>query len=356
MGPILLVASLTLLASFLCSLFEAVLYSITPSQLEVLKKRGAKGSKRLARLRADVESPIAAILTVNTVAHTVGAAWCGAMVGEYYDSSAVAIFAAIFTVLVLVITEIFPKSVGVRFAKRLGPSVAWPIQVMVWIAYPIARPARAAMRLLTGGHAAPGPTEEEVLLFSDLAVKHGQVIADEHGWMRNALRLDRITAGELRTPRTVVETRSPDELVSSATQDPSGWSHSRIPLVEGGNPDKVIGLVYRREVFDAALARRSDQTLGELMHPIRFVPEAMPAHELLELFLRERRHMCAIADEFGGFEGVVTLEDVLEYLVGVEIVDEHDSVDDMREMARRRNRHENDSGNDPEESPERGAD
>ena len=142
--------------SSLMSLFEAVLYSITPSQLELLKKDGARGANRLAGLRADVEEPIAAILTINTIAHTVGAAWCGAMVGEAFGSRAVGIFAAVFTFLVLALTEIIPKSVGVRFADTLGPFVAWPIQAMVWIAWPVARPAKAAMRALTGRRAAQG--------------------------------------------------------------------------------------------------------------------------------------------------------------------------------------------------------
>lgn len=337
MTPILVLAGLTLLASFLCSLFEAVLYSITPSQLELLKRRGPPGGARLARLRADVDAPIAAILTVNTVAHTVGAAWCGALVGERFGSAAIGIFAAVFTFLVLVVTEIVPKSIGVRHARRLGPLVAWPIQWLVWLAWPIARPAQAAMRRLSGHGRPGGPTEEEVLLISDLAVRHGEVRENEHRWMRNALRLDRVTVADLRTPRTVVEALPAERTVAEATREPGCWNHSRVPLFEGGDRDRVVGIVLRREAFEAALAGRGAEPLAALMRPVRFVSEAMRAPDLLELFLSERRHLCAVADEYGGFDGVITLEDVLEQLVGREIVDEHDEADDMQELARRGN-------------------
>lgn len=341
MNAILFVAGLTLFASFVCSLFEAALYAITPLQLELLKKKKVPGAARLARLRANVEEPIAAILTINTVAHTVGAAWCGAMVGEEYGSRSVGIFAAIFTFLVLTVTEIVPKSVGVRYARVLGPYIAWPLQVMIWSVLPVARPARIAMRMLTGPGGSKGPTEEEVVAFSGLAASHGQVRSDEHEWVRNALRLDRIRAVDLRTPRTVVETLTADTKLAEIRDQASRWVHSRIPLVESGDPDQIVGLVYRREVFDAILDGEKDElTLRDLMHPIHFVPEAMPAHQLLDLFLQERKHMFALADEYGGFGGVVTLEDVLECLLGAEIVDEHDEFEDMQEFARRSNPHE----------------
>ena len=137
MTGVFIVEGLTLLASFLCSLFEAALYAITPARIEVLRRRGVRGASRLARLRHDVEGPIAAILTINTIAHTVGAAWCGAMVGQEFGSRAVGVFAAVFTVLVLSVTEIVPKSLGVRHAATLGPVIVVPLQMMIWCVWPI---------------------------------------------------------------------------------------------------------------------------------------------------------------------------------------------------------------------------
>ncbi len=337
MTAIVTIAALTLAASFVCSLLEAALYTLTPSQIELMRRRGGSGVQRLARFRTDVEEPIAAILTINTIAHTVGSAWCGAMVGEQFDSGAVGIFAGVFTFLVLVITEIIPKSLGVRFAPALGPWIAWPIQAMIWIALPVARPAKIAMRLLTGGHRVEGPSEDEVLLFSKLATQHGSMRPEEHEWLRNALRLDRVTAKDLRTPRRVVESFPTDTPIRDLAQQGSKWTHSRVPLYENDDPEQVVGLAFRREVFDAALAGREGLTLRDVMHPIRFVPEDMPAHELLDFFIQERKHMVAIVGEYGGFQGVVTLEDVLECLLGTKIVDEHDQVEDMQEHARRTN-------------------
>ena len=335
MNLILLVAGSTLIASFLCSLFEAVLYSVTPSQLEVLKQSGSKGALKLAELRADVEEPIAAILTVNTIAHTIGSAVCGALVGARFDhSNAVAIFAAIFTFLVLVLTEIIPKSMGVRYAQTLGPKVAMPIQWMVWISYPIARPSKAIMKMLTGGEGPEGPSEDELVLFSELAQTSGGVRAEENRWVRNALRLDQSTAGDLRTPRHVVTVLDVEATIKDVTEKKEAWVHSRVPVADNGDADKIVGVVYRKDVFHGALHGRAEVKLREIMQPILFVPETMPAHELLAEFISGRKHMLAVADEYGGFEGVVTLEDVVEELLGEEIVDEFDEHDDMQEIAR----------------------
>ena len=334
MSTILIVAGATLLASFLCSLFEAALYSISASRIELLREHKVRGAKRLARLRDDIEAPIAAILTVNTVAHTVGAAWCGALVGEEFGSAAVGIFAAIFTVLVLAVTEIVPKSLGVRYAAQLGPLIVTPIQIMIWITWPIVWVARRAMAGLKGGSHPPGPSEREVAVLARLAARHGAVSPDEHRWVENALALDEVTAGELRTPRTVVETLDAETPIKELVAHVERWVHSRVPVIEGDDPDKVIGLVHRREVFDTALRRPDDDlVLRDLLRPIRFVPEAMPANELLRTFIEDRSHMVAVVDEYGGIDGVVTLEDVLECMLGADIVDEHDEIENMQAHA-----------------------
>jgi CBS domain containing-hemolysin-like protein len=189
-------------------------------------------------------------------------------------------------------------------------------------------------------HAGPlGPSEDEVVGTSRLAAQSGAVRAEEHRWVRNALRLDRVTAGELRTPRTVVETLQADTPVVELARCVERWVHSRVPVTDGEHPDHVVGLVHRREVLDAVLRRpEEDLIVRDLLRPIRFIPESMPANELLEKFLAERVHMVAVADEYGGFEGVVTLEDVLEQLLGSEIVDEHDEVEDMQALALERAR------------------
>jgi len=329
-----LVGGFTLLASFLCSLFEAVLYSVTPSQIELLRHRRVQGAQRLAQLRSNIEEPIAGILTINTVAHTVGSTWCGAAIGEELGSNAVGVFAAVFTFLMLTFTEIVPKSFGVRFAPVLGIYCAWPIQLMTWAAWPVARPAQIVMRRLMGDAPSAGPSEAEVIQFSKLAAAHGAVRDEERTWIENALRLDAVTAGDIRTPRTVVETLPLDASLNELGR--SNLVHSRIPVTDGKEADCVAGLVYRREVFDAIVAQGDRKRVQDIMHPIGFVPMSMPAHKLLSKFVRERKHIVAVTNEYGGFEGVVTLEDVLECLLGQEIVDEHDEHEDLQQHARER--------------------
>lgn len=332
MTPILVVAGITLLGSFCCSLFEAALYAVTPSQLELLRQRGVRGAERLAALRADVEEPIAAILTINTITHTVGASVCGAMVADYYGGNAsVGIFAAVFTVAVLVLTEIIPKSYGVKHAARLGPAIVWPLQVMIWSVWPIVKASKWLMRLLTGGPGHAGPTEDEVVIMSRMAEG---LRPEERRWVERSLRLDKVTARDLMTPRTVVVSVSADATVGSLREIAPSWNHSRLPVLEGRNVDDVVGVVLHRAITDALVRGDDDVTVRDLTTPIRFVPTDMAANLLLDDFLQHRQHLVAVRDEYGGFHGVVTLEDVLEELLGSEIIDELDKVADKRAHAR----------------------
>lgn len=333
------VSGITLLASFLCSLLEAALYSMSPAQLEVMKDRGVFGAHRFARYREQIDEPIAAILTVNTLAHTVGAAVTGAMVGAEFGNAAVGWFAGAFTIAVLFLTEILPKSLGIRHGARLVPYLVLPLQMLIVLSWPIARPCKLLMsRWTRHGGTGQGPTEDEIIALSRMAVKGGAVTSLEVRWVENALGLDKISARDLMTPRTVVRSVSVDRCVGQLADEPSTLQHSRLPAYEGDDPDRLIGVVHRRELYDAVAAGRGDQPVRALVRPLEFVPDSMKGPQLLEKFVRGKRHMVAVIDEYGGFEGIVTLEDVLECLIGLEIVDEHDEHVDMQELARRRAR------------------
>ncbi len=335
MTLILVVAGLTLAASFVCSLLEAALYSINPAQIEVLRVRGEPRAAELEKLRSNVEEPIVAILTVNTIAHTVGAAWCGALVGAAYGSHAVALFATVFTVLVLALTEIVPKSMGVRYAASLATRIVTPLKVMVFAVLPLVWICKRAMHALTGPGVVEGPSEDEVLGITRLAARRGALSSQEHRWVRNALRLDEVSAGQLRTPSLVVESFPDDARVADLVKHPERWIHSRVPVTRGEDRDAVIGLLHRREAFECAMTR-PDARVADIMRPIRFVPESLLAHELLDRFLESRDHIVGVLDQHGTFEGVVSLEDVLERLLGSEIVDEYDQTADLQALARSR--------------------
>jgi CBS domain containing-hemolysin-like protein len=192
---------------------------------------------------------------------------------------------------------------------------------------------------MTGGPGKVGPSEDEVMVFAQLARRHGHVRGEESTWVENALTLDKVRAREIMTPRRVVEMMSADLTVADAIARTDRWIHSRVPVRDANRPEEILGLVFRREVFDAGVSGNHEQTLATMCHPLQSVPGSMPAHELLRLFLHRRRHMVAVIDEYGSFQGIVTLEDVLESLLGSEIVDEKDEVVDMQAHARESNPH-----------------
>lgn len=336
MTAILAVAGVALVGSFVCSLLEAALYSISPTQIEVMRSQGKLGMERLARLRSRIDEPIAAILTVNTITHTVGSAVCGSLVSAYYGDYWVGVFAAIFTLAILFITEIPPKSIGVKYAASLAPFIAWPIQLMIWTMWPLVQLSRWMMAAIGRGGAGHdrAPTEHEIIVSSRLAGQRGELRPQEVRWLENALRLDQIKAEDLMTPRTVVYRLPADFPLAQVQHRSQHWVHSRLPVTEDHDPDHVLGVVYRREVFDAIVLKRPVRTLRDLMHKIDFVPASMRGHKLLDKFIVEKKHMVAVVDEYGAFVGVVTLEDVLECLLGSEIVDEHDRHADMQQVAR----------------------
>ena len=338
MTLIVTVVLLSLVGSFLCSLCEASLYAVTPTQVEVLRRRRIPGSDRLAKLRRRIDEPIAGIAVFNSLAQTVGAAWTGALVGELYGHAWLGLFVALFALTMLLLTEIVPKGVGVAWAGTLAPRLAWVMQGMVWLVYPLAAVCRWLTRTIT--RRAPGqqPTEEEVLVMADLAAQSGTILPDELRWVENVLRLNDVSVHQLMTPRPVVFSLSADLRLDSAELLGERLVHSRIPVTEGKDLDRVIGVVQRRTILDHIVRQDCDKTIRELMRPALLVSEAWGGHQLLDRFMAERQHLAVVTDAVGHVVGVATLEDVLENLLGKPIVGEHDSHPEMLHLARERAR------------------
>lgn len=333
---IFLIVAISLAGSFLCSLFEAALYSIPPTRVEAMRRAGRFGARKLSTLRARVDEPIAAILTFNTITHTMGATWAGALVGETYGNYWVTWFSVAFTIAILFVTEIIPKTIGVVHANTLGPLSAWPIQAMIWLVWPLAWVSVKVTEKLTRRAQPAGPSEEEILVMADLAYKSGKVLPEEHSWIQNALRLDRVTARDLLTPRPVVEWLPASLTLAELRGRP--LLHSRIPLVQGDDLAQTGGVVHRRDIYDRLVRGENDLKLSALMKPVTFVPETLPGNALLKHFLSEQHHLTMVVDEHGDVVGLVTLEDVMEHLLGQEIVDEYDEHADLQEAARHKAR------------------
>lgn len=345
MSLIVVVVLASLAGSFLCSLCESALYGVTPTQVEVLRRGRVRGSERVAKLRERIDEPIAGIAACNSLAQTFGAACVGALVGGAYGNLWMGIFSAVFSIAMLLFAEIVPKTIGLAWASVLAPQLAWPIQAMVWVVYPLAILCRwlshTINRHAPGGH----PTEEEVLIMADLAAQGGTILPDELRWVNNVLLLNNVTVQQLMTPRHVVFSLPAEHQLDSLPLLSEKLVHSRIPVTDGDNLDRVVGVVQRRAIFDHIVRDDGRVTLRELMRPALFVSEDSGGHQLLDRLMAERQHLAVVTNSSGNLVGVATLEDVLEYLLGTPIVGEHDSHPDMQHLARER---KNFRGNQPD--------
>jgi magnesium and cobalt exporter, CNNM family len=329
------IVGLTLAVSFFCSICEAALYAVSHAHIEKLASSGHRAGLRLQRLRRDVDQPIAAILTLNTVANTVGATLAGSLAAALFDSLGVGIFSALFTLGILYISEIIPKTLGVIYADRLAPRLAGPIEILIVVLWPFVQSCRFLTRLFPRAPGTAGASEEDLLALARLGLRVGAIRPDEARWMQNALNLDRFKVGDILTPRTVVFSVPKEMTIADAAQAAIGWRQSRVPVTDEGDLDEIAGVVLRTEILDAAAAGRGAQTLAQVMRPPIFVPEAMKVSDLLTKFLREKQHLFIVADEYGGTAGIVTLEDSVETLLGAEIIDESDRDADLQHLARK---------------------
>ncbi|NDY56985.1 HlyC/CorC family transporter [Desulfovibrio sulfodismutans] len=334
MLTLILSVAIAVLVSAFCSMSEAMLYSVPWSFIEKLRKDGKKAGEHLYYLRQNVEKPITAILTLNTVANTAGAAVAGAAAAAVFEPEQVWIFTAGFTLLILALGEILPKTVGVAYNRRLAPYLAVPIQVMIVALTPLIWVGGLMARMVRPKRKGPVSTEEDLRAVVSLTRKEGVIKPYEELSIKNILSLDDKTVSDIMTPRTVVFSLA--ATMTTGMAKGTFWPHSRIPVHDADDPEDMVGIVYRRQVLEALANDQDNLTMAQLMKPVRFVLESMTLDRLLVKFLESRTHLFVVLDEYGGVSGVVSLEDVLEEILGKEIVDETDQVADMRELARTR--------------------
>ncbi len=326
--------SLAIVVSALCSVCEAVLYSLTTSQVEMLKRSHAKSGLILQSLRTDIEDPITAILTLNTIANTVGAAIAGAAAAHLFGDSNVFFFSAAFTLAILIFSEIIPKTIGVSFSYRLAPSIAGPLQVMVITLKPIILLCRFVTRLVPTGKSADNVSAEEIQTIAALSRESGHIEEAQEKVISNILELKLKTVRQIMTPRTVTFSLNEKKTVREAMEQINVLtSHSRVPVYDGDS-DNVTGIIMRKDVLLAAADQKFEALLQTLKHDVHFVAETMPLNRVLIDFFEKRQHLFVVVDEYGSVTGVISMEDVLEEIVGEEIIDESDRTRDMRALAR----------------------
>jgi len=327
--------AVVLVTSAFCSLCEAVLYSVPVSHIESLAHAGRGSGRILQQLRAHVDRPIAAILILNTVANTGGAAVAGALADHVLGTRYLVYFTTGLTLAILVFSEMLPKTAGVVYCRPLASFLARPIQALVALLLPAIWLSRGVTRLLTRGRPDTPVTDEDLMVLVRLGTRTGHFKEHEARMIKNILALEGRDVADVMTPRTVLFALPAQATVGEVRDQPGLQSFSRIPVYEKDSDD-IVGVVHRRDVLTAIGDDRFDQRLEGLMSPVDFVLESTSLEVLLTRFLRRRRHLVVALDEYGGLAGVVTLEDVLEEILGKEIVDEFDQVSDLREVARLR--------------------
>ena len=320
--------------SFLCSIAEAVLLSVTAPYVALLESQNKPSATRLRQLKEDINKPLAAILTLNTIAHTVGAAGAGAQATKIFGSAYLGIASAILTLLILVFSEIIPKTLGAHYWRQLAPSTAYALKLLVWLLYPFVKLTELLTRGLTEGPTLRGVNRKELMALAELSSQEGALEDQESLIMQNLLRLRDTPAKTAMTPRPVVFSISQQMTVGDYFDLYEAKQFSRIPVYLG-NTENITGFVLRSELLLAKARGQIKRVAGDFSRDIPKILEQIDLSHAFNTFLKERVHIMLVIDEYGGFSGVLTLEDVLETLIGLEIVDEFDSTEDMQVHARK---------------------
>jgi CBS domain containing-hemolysin-like protein len=321
--------------SFLCSILEAVLLSITPSFVESANEDRPKLAESLRKLRSDIERPLAAILSLNTIAHTVGATGAGAQAALVFDDAGVGVFSAVLTLAILVLSEIIPKTLGATYWRALAP---FAVRVLPWLIaaqLPLVWMSQGITRFLTKGDPKHEVSREEISALATVGNRLGIVEEDETRVVTNLFQLPEISAREVMTPRTVIEHVSEEMSVGEVVKSRESYPFSRM-LVTGASIDEVSGFLLTRDLLLTAVNGRNDASVSTLRRDILRISENEDLDSLLEKLMGNDAHIALVQDDYGGTAGLITMEDVLETLLGAEIVDEHDEVEDLQKLARQR--------------------
>ncbi|RUM38998.1 MAG: hypothetical protein DSY58_01245 [Desulfobulbus sp.] len=336
---LILAVCLAISISATCSVFEAVLYSLPMSRVEMLIKQQPVTGNILKKLKENIDHPITAILTLNTIANTMGAAVAGAAAASVFGDNNVIWFSLFFTFAILLLSEILPKTIGVEFNSALAPSIARPLQWMVILLHPIILLCQAVTRLIPRKNSNQ-ISADELTTIAHLSRKSGAIEKNQEEVITNILNLNEKTVRQVMTPRTVTFSLKQDMTVAEAAQLKEQWrTHSRVP-VYNKTSDDIVGIVHSYEVMLAVADDRHDLKLYKIMHPVQFVPETAPLNKVFINFFEKHQHLFVVVDEYGSVTGVISMEDIIEEIMGREIVDESDQTGDMRALAREKTRPE----------------
>ncbi len=330
--------SVAILVSFLCSLLEAVLLSITPSYAHLKLQQGSHIGLRLEQFKSNIDRPLAAILTLNTIAHTAGAIGVGEQSARIWADSNPLITGVVVPVImilgILILSEIIPKTLGANHWQKLVPFTVRTLEVIIFLLYPLVWISQKITQLLGKDKAESIFSRPEFLALAQIGVSEGHVKRHDSEIIANLLRFKSVRTADIMTPRIVVQSAPEEQTINDYYQSVDELPFSRILLYEGKNNELISGYCLKGELLEALVQGKGDHILATIKREITVVHESLPISDLFNTFLERREHIVLAVDEYGGMAGIVTMEDVMETLLGMEITDESDSTVDMQALAR----------------------
>ena len=333
----------SIIASFLCSIWEAVLLSITPSYVSRMEQEKPATGKLLIRLKEDIDRPLIAILTLNTAAHTIGAVGVGIQAGKllgsqylnlyFFEISFESVIAGLMTLAILILSEIIPKTIGVSFWKELTPFTVRSIKIVLIIFAPVVWLSKWITRLVKDEQRRSVFSRADFAAMADAGLKSGALDQEEKSIIQNLLRLENLKVKDIMTPRSVVLTTDEDSTLIDIYNDLKPLQFSRIPVFKD-QPDNITGLILKDSILENLAEDRHSRKATEIKRDILFVEDEYTVAKLMDTLILKRQHLAMVADKFGSVVGLVTMEDLVETLLGLEIVDESDKVEDLQKFAR----------------------
>lgn len=329
--------SISLIFSFLCSVWEAVLLSITPAHVEIKLKEGTKVGQQLKSFKNNIDQPLAAILTLNTVAHTVGAIGVGSMATKLWEGNEFVtnmLVPVLMTLAILIFSELIPKTLGANNWKKWTDFTVTSLGYVIFLLWPLVWLGQWITKSMKNDKAKSVLSRADFTAMAEIGQKEGVFKEGESRIIKNLLRFNTILSRNIMTPRTVAILAQEDQTIQEFFDDNQNLRFSRIPIYKE-NKDHINNFFLKDELLTKVIQNKGDMLLKDIGREIMIVNEQLPLPDLFNRFTEERQQIAVVVDEFGGMAGVVTMEDVLETLLGLEIVDEMDNIDDMQMLARR---------------------
>lgn len=325
--------SVAISVSFICSILEAVLLCITPSYIAQLRQQNHPAAETWSKLKSNMDPPLSAILTLNTISHTIGASVSGAQAAIVFGSEWLGLFSAVLTFGILVLSEIAPKTIGSTYWRQLAPITAVTLKWMIWILTPCVWFSGQITKRLTPRNQEAPKMRDELSALAILAQENGELAKGESTMLHNLLSIGDVPVTQVMTPRPVLFRVSTELTIDELLDIDTPFSR---PLIYSQDTENIIGFVHRLELFKLQQSGLGNKQLGAVMRPIHVLLNTMSLPKAFEQMIAQRLQLAVIVDEYGTIQGILTLEDIFEYLLGEEILDEADRITDMQELAYQR--------------------